>query len=379
LSTGELIFVAMDVGGSGGMERHAERLIERLLDAGRAVTVVARTCALAPREGLRFVRVPVPRRPASLAYPAFFAAASVLVAGRGTALLHTTGAIVANRADVSTVHYCHRAAATRVNGSRASRPGPVYRLNSAVMGTLAQAGEAWCYRPARTRRLCAVSRGVAGELRGGFPAMAGAVLTIPNGVDSDLFRPDETARREVRSSLGITDEVPLALFVGGDWERKGLRHAVDALALARPWHLAVAGPGDAGPLTAHAASAGTGSRLRFLGPVRDMPRLYSAADAFVLPTAYEAFPLVSLEAAASGLSLLVTRVNGAEELVRHGHNGWFVGRDAGEIAQRLIELRADPSRARAMAQAARTAASRYTWDAMADRYMTLYADLSNGR
>jgi len=371
-----IVFVAHDVGGAGGMERQSEQLVARLLDAGHPVTVLARTCALAPRAGLRFRRVPTPRRPATLGYPAFFAVASLLLlARRGGRLVHTTGAIVANRADVATVHYCHRAAAARVEGSRASRPSRLYRLNAALAGVLARGGEAWCYRRRRTRLLCAVSEGVAGELRACFPALAGRVRTVPNGVDARAFRPDADARGAVRAQLGVAPGEPLALFVGGDWERKGLPHAVDALALAPAWRLAVAGGGDPAPLLARARGAGTDARLHLLGPVGEMPRLYAAADAFVLPTAYEAFPLVALEAAASGLPLLVARVNGVEELLEDGGAGWFVARDGRDVARRLNALAADAPLARRMGAAARAAAGAFSWEAMADGYRALYAEL----
>src|ERR1700752_1895677 len=114
------------------MERQSAELVRHLIDAGHQVTVLARTCDLAEHPRLRFVRVPTPRRPATLAYPLFAVAASLLAVRRGGALLHTTGAIVFNRADVSTVHYCHRAAAGVVEGSRASRRGRLYQLNAAV-------------------------------------------------------------------------------------------------------------------------------------------------------------------------------------------------------------------------------------------------------
>jgi UDP-glucose:(heptosyl)LPS alpha-1,3-glucosyltransferase len=205
--------------------------------------------------------------------------------------------------------------------------------------------------------------------------MAGVVATIPNGVDSSVFRPDPEVRRAVRAELGVDPHAELALFAGGDWERKGLPHAVDALALAPDWHLVVAGAGDPEPHAARARAAGTESRLQFLGPVRDMPRLYAASDAVVLPTSYEAFPLVALEAAASGVPLLVTRVNGAEDLVRDGGNGWFITRDRVDIARRLNQLRSDPELARRMAADAREAATGFTWDAMADAYLSLYAQL----
>jgi glycosyltransferase involved in cell wall biosynthesis len=372
----ELVFVCHDIGGSGGMEQHTEQLITRLLDAGLRVTVIARTCKLEPRDGLRFERVHTPARPFALAYPAFFLVASLRASGRRDALLHTTGAIIANRADVCTVHYCHTAASTRMPASRASRTGRLYRVNAAIAAAMSRLGEAWCYRPGRTRLLCAVSGGVADELIDRFPSMAVAVRSVPNGVDSARFRPDGTARVEVRSELGLDERTPLALFVGGDWERKGLSHAVDALVHATEWHLAVAGPGDPEPLIARARNAGTVSRLRFLGPVRDMPRLYAAGDAFVLPTAYEAFPLVALEAAASGLPLLITRVNGAEELLRDGRAGHFITSDGRDIGRRLNELSQGPERARQMATAARAAGARYSWDAMAETYLSVYDRLS---
>jgi UDP-glucose:(heptosyl)LPS alpha-1,3-glucosyltransferase len=206
--------------------------------------------------------------------------------------------------------------------------------------------------------------------------MANAVRTVPNGVDCRIFRPDPVARAETRGELGLGEGDLLALFVGGDWERKGLTYAVDALAGAPGWHLAVAGNGDPSQLVARARTAGVDRRLRLLGGVHDVRRLYAAADAFVLPTAYETFSLVTYEAAASGLPLLVTRVSGVEELLREGLNGWFIARDASDIARRLNRLNSDPGLAQEMGARARADASRYSWDSMATGYTSVYAELS---
>ena len=372
-----ITFVAHDVGGSGGMERHTEQLIGRLLDAGRPVTVLARTCRLEARPGLQFRRVRTPRRPFTLAYPAFFAVASHLLGRRHDATVHTTGAIVLNRSDISTVHYCHRAAYRHVDGSRASRPGALYRLNQRFAAWMSRAAESWCYRPRRVSLLAAVSRGVADEVRAAFPAMAGAVDVVPNGVDTAVFRPDPRARTRVRDHLGLGEGDRVMLFAGGDWQRKGLSFAVEALATAPGWQLAVAGDGDQRQVRAQALVAGVESRIHLLGKVTEMPALYAAADAFVFPTSYEAFPLVALEAAASGLPLLITRVNGAEDLVEDGVNGWFIERDPADIARRLLSLSASEQQAQAMGAAGRSAAGRYTWDAMAERYLALYGELAN--
>ena len=368
----EVVFVIHDLGGPGGMELHAEQLVNGLLDAGVRVTVVARTCRMAPREGLSFVRVRAPSRPFVVAYPAFFAIASPLTARRRTAIVHATGAIISGRVDVSTVHYCHRAETV---SPRASRRRLLYRANAEAAAIMSRLAEDWCYRPARTRLLCPVSRGVEGELRRAFPDMAGSLRTVPNGVDMSVFSPDRDARRAVRAELAIGDDVPLALFVGGDWQRKGVSHAVDALEHAPGWHLAVAGPGDPEPLLVRARAAGTTERLRFLGPVREMPRLYAAADAFVLPTSYETFSLVTFEAAATALPLLVARVNGVEDVLVDGGNGWFIEPDGMDIARRLNELRADPELARALGAAAREAASGFTWEKMIEGYRAAYAEV----
>jgi UDP-glucose:(heptosyl)LPS alpha-1,3-glucosyltransferase len=105
-----------------------------------------------------------------------------------------------------------------------------------------------------------------------------------------------------------------------------------------------------------------------------MPPLYAAADAFILPTAYEAFPLVTLEAAASGLPLLVTRVNGVEDLLQEGRNGWFVSPEGRDIARRLNELAADGALARRMSAEARSAAAGFSWEAMTAGYLSVYAE-----
>ena len=103
--------------------------------------------------------------------------------------------------------------------------------------------------------------------------------------------------------------------------------------------------------------------------------IYQLADAFVFPTSYEAFPLVALEAAASGLPILATAVNGIRELVSDGVNGFLISRDAGQIARRLRELGDDGALRRRLGSAARSSAMDYSWAKMVDRYDALCAAL----
>lgn len=366
--------VAHHVGTAGGMESQLGRLVAGLLERGHEVTIVARACRVAPHPRLRFVRVTGPDRPFPLRFAWFFVAGSVAAHRHRRGLLHTTGALVANRADVSTVHFCHRAFA-RTGLTRTDHDSLPYRLNSALTTSLSRAAEALAYRPSHTRRLVGVSFGVAGELRCLFPGVAEEVSTIPNGVDLERFKPDPVARQQVRAEIAAAPDELIAVFVGTEWERKGLRHAIEALAAAPRWWLLVAGSGDEVRVRQLAQQTGVAARVRFLGLRDDAQRVLAAGDAFVLPTAYESFSLATFEAAACGLPILNTRVHGVDELLADGVNGWFVERDGAEVAGRLRALE-DPELRVSMGKQARSAAAGFGWDPVVDAYAELYERLS---
>jgi len=372
--------VAHDVGGIGGMERHLEQLVLRLAELGHDVRVIARRCQLPSHPRVRWIRVPGPTRPFSLAYPSFFALGSILLRRHRRGIVHVTGAIVLNRADVATVHLCHRALAIQGVTRRSRQRSLAYATNAAIARWLSRAAERWCYRPRRLGALVAVSDGVAAELRRCFPSLADRVTTIPNGVDHLAFQPpDADARARVRGDLGLPPNRLMALFVGGEWGRKGLRFAIDAISRRPEWDLLVAGGGDRAWCERFAASVGVIDRVRLFGSTEDVLALYQAADAFVLPSAYEAFSLATLEAASCGLPLLATRVSGADELVQEGINGWFVRQDGGDIAARLGALAADAQVRAGMGAAARDSSLRYSWDAVAIAYAALYQRMAGSR
>ncbi len=366
----EVTIVANDIGPEGGMERQLRVLIAGLLAAGDRVTVVSWTCSLPPHPNLRWARVPGPSRPFAIGYPLFLVLASLLVRLRGRGLVHSTGAIVLGRTSVCTAHFCHQALSGLPGLSRASRSGIAYRANAWVVRRMSRLAERWCYRPDRAGRLVGVSEGVARELREHFPAMRERILVIPNGVNTDAFSPATVPE-------GRQDGGPLrALFVGGEWERKGLRPAIEAVAACPEVELTVLGAGDAEAYGRLADGLGAGERVRFAGTTDDPASWYRRADAFLLPTAYESFSLVTYEAAACGLPLLVTRVNGVEDLLRDGENGWFIERDPEDVASRLRQLAANPRLRREMGAAARRDSLRFSWPEVVSRYRDLYAELS---
>ncbi len=372
----ELTLVASDVAPIGGMEGVAFELASRLLGRGWVVTVLARSCALEAQPRLRFVRLRSPSRPVSAALLGDFVHASLVLRRQARGLVQTNNAVIANRVDVINVHFCERAYAERVGISRSRRPTAAHRLNSWFVSAWSRAMERWCYRPGRVGALTCVSRGVAREIRTFYPAVAERTRVIPNGVDRDRFALDDPTRRRARAALGLGEHDRVALFVGGDWHRKGLRHAIGGVAGAPEWRLVVVGTGDEPGFRALARSRGAEDRVRFEGHQPDPRPYYAAADILLFPSSYEAFSLVTLEACASGLPLVVPRINGTEELVQDGVDGWFTEADGASIAARLDALGAHPEELSAARLAARNASEGYDWEDVVDRYEALYAELA---
>ena len=108
-----------------------------------------------------------------------------------------------------------------------------------------------------------------------------------------------------------------------------------------------------------------------------MERVYDAADTLVTPSSYETFSLVAFEAAASGLPIVATPINGVKELIEDGRNGLLVDRDPGEIAARLNQLAADPELRRRLGHAARESAVLFGRERMVREYHELYERLAS--
>lgn len=369
----DVTIVAHDIGSVGGMERVLAELVLGLRARGHEVTVIARTCELPRDAGVKFHRVPGPRRPALIAYPWFMLAGTLVTALRRRGVVQSTGAIVLNRVDVVAVHYCHQ-----VGPANPSRESPAFRLHAALVGRMLRLAERISFRVSRRATFVGVSEGVAAEIAEHYPELAKRTLSIHNGVDTEGFAPGvrEQDARALRASLGIAPERLVAVFVGSEWERKGLEPLIRALAAAPGWDVVVAGDGDRERYQQLADSLGVGRAIHWLGVTSDVQLVYALGDAFVLPSSYETFSLVTFEAAASGLPLLATPVSGVRELIEDGRNGFLVDRQPQTLAGRLNQLGEDPALRARLGASARESALAYSWEQMVAKHERLYASVS---
>ena len=166
---------------------------------------------------------------------------------------------------------------------------------------------------------------------------------VRNGVDLQTFQPDDgTDAVLVRKELELSERQPLLLFASMDFRRKGLDSLLQALSQSEQRNsvLVVLGNGDISGYQQVARRLGVGDRVRFLGRQSGMTRYYRAADAFVLPTIYEPFPNVNLEAMACGTPVITTATAGGADLVEPGVNGYLIA-DAWaipELTRRMDEI-----------------------------------------
>ncbi len=240
------------------------------------------------------------------------------------------------------------------------------------------AAEEKLFRSARLKAVVCNSCMVRDEVKRDFGLPDDKLHVIYSGVDTHGYHPDlKRSRAEVRASLGLGAEVPLYLFVGSGFERKGLAATLKALARLSEGHLLVIGRDrHAVRYRRLAEDLDLGARVQFLGALPDVKPYYCAADALVLPTLYDPFPNVALEAMACGLPVITSTTSGAAELIENGRNGYVC--DALDVDTLAAHLRAviEPARHAALCTQARQTVEPLTLAAASRQWLELYESLT---
>jgi glycosyltransferase involved in cell wall biosynthesis len=234
-----------------------------------------------------------------------------------------------------------------------------------------------------TQHVLAISRAVARFAVASQGFRPEQVEVLHNPVDLRRFRPvDAAARRAFREALAIEWDAPVVICVARFDPVKGVDLLIEAwreIASAIPQAvLLLAGDGPLREtLAQRIRSNGIDTSVRFLGYRSDVEAVLPAADLCVVPSRSEGFSLAALEAMATGLPVVATRVGGLPEVVRDGETGVLVEADnPPALAKAVIRLLADPTLRAELAAAALASAQGYDIDAYCARLETLYHQLA---
>lgn len=378
------LLITGDFSPTGGMDRANHALASYLAARGDEVHLVSHRVSedLATRPGVTVHLVPRPLGAHVLGQP-LLARAGMRQARRLTRLPGGARVVVNGGncpwGDINWVQYVH--AAWRPQA--AAGVGAARRVKALFGRRIDLQAERTAVR--RARLVVANSRRTAADLIGLLGVPTERVQTIYYGTDPERFRPPSDAERAAaRAAMGWTgtDDRPAVAFVGalGD-RRKGLDTLFEAwkrLAQRPSWdaRLVVVGTGSSLPAwRARADAEGLAGSVSFLGFRTDVPEILRACDLLVSPTRYEAYGLNVQEALCCGMPALVSASAGVAERYPPALADLLLPDpdDATELADRLLRWRAGPGRGRPELASFSRELRGYTWDDMADRFMTAIA------
>jgi glycosyltransferase involved in cell wall biosynthesis len=217
----------------------------------------------------------------------------------------------------------------------------------------------------------------------GVKNLYGRIVRIPEGVDTEIFRPDK-ADPSVLLKYGASEKERVLICVARLAGRKGidlLLKAFRKVVTAYPnVKLMIIGEGpQERRLKRLARELGLGDKTLFLGkvPFGDLEALYATADIFVFHSLWEGQGLVIEEAMASGTPCVSSKVGGVPEMVDHGVDGYYV--EVGDIdgmARYIVKLLKDPELLVAMSKRGREKmVKHWSWYVIAKRYHKLYHEV----
>ena len=231
----------------------------------------------------------------------------------------------------------------------------------------------------RLKAVICGSRMIRDEIAGHFPIDPEKLVVLYNGVDCTRFHPRaREVRAAVRAGLGVAKSTTLFVLVGSGFNRKGVRIAIEALALLSQSDtgLVVVGRDKRWPRYMRlAARLGVEKRVFFVGAQTDPLPYYGAADALILPALYDPSPNVILEAMACGLPVIASRQCGSAELITEGVSGFVCDAlDQTGFARAMMAL-TDTGLAARMGAAARATILPYDLTHMGARFLDFYRGL----
>jgi len=207
------------------------------------------------------------------------------------------------------------------------------------------------------------------------------IVVIYNGVDTSRFntRVKEKFRSSLREKYGVKKEELVLIFVSNNFKLKRLDLVLEAMASLKnnKIRLFVIGADNHRTYQRWANNNSLGKQVLFFGLKSNIEKYYAGSDIFVLPTLYDAFANVCLEAMACGLPIITTNFNGAADLISDNKNGYILKtQKADELAARIKALEPLSNRTR-MGDNAAAKAAYFTMEKHVTKVLELYERVSS--
>lgn len=237
----------------------------------------------------------------------------------------------------------------------------------------------------RARKIIAVSHFTKRELTKYYKIPAHKIIVIHNGVDINKFHP-ATNKLKAKQALGLNPSDLAIVSVGRLYARKGLFTLIESMPEVIKHFptvkFIISGKGQSDEmkkLVAHANKLGVRNNIVFTGytPDRELPKLYQAADVFAFSTFYEHHPFAVLEALATGLPVVTTKVGGIPETIQSGRNGLLVPPfNSKQFSEKILHLLNHPKEAVEMGLKARkTVEKQLDWKIVVKDAMRTYREV----
>ena len=245
-------------------------------------------------------------------------------------------------------------------------------------------------------RVIAATPAEQAQLRWLYRARRRQIVVIPPGVNTERFS-DAMTVSEARASLGIDPNRHVLLFVGRIEPLKAVDTILEALRVLRDkqpellprLHFIIVGgdpnsrsDAEMNRLQRLSVELGINQIVSFVGAAdqAELPHYYRAATAVIMPSDYESFGMVALEAMACGTPVIASQVGGLQFLVRDQQTGFHVpAREPVSLAQAIISLVSDPTKTAEMGLTASRIAQEYAWSEIADRLLRVFETIAGQR
>ncbi|MDP2209072.1 MAG: glycosyltransferase family 4 protein [Bacteroidota bacterium] len=362
--------VVIDFNKQGGIERAAYELTRNFIHSGEDVTVFSSSFQNLDYQ-IAKVRVPAWAFKTSTKLLSFRYNFQRYIKNNKFDIIHSHAANI-KKCDVLTVQSCHKA------GMEIRQQLSKHFLsnkNLHIADTIRLHVEKLSFTKGNYKKIIAVSNGLKKEICEYYNVPPEDIVVIPNGVNLQEFQSiTEEEKILKRKELGFSKDDFVLLFVGNEFDRKGLELVIKAMDLIKHKNvnLLVVGKDNPKPYYELSTKLNLGNRIFFKGLQSPLTQYYNASDIFVLPTYHESFLIAGMEAAACGLPLLITKVPGVEDYLKDGSNGYFINRDADDIANKIVKLIDSNSLRKQFSYDAINSAKNYSWENISEKTLSLY-------